>query len=47
VSVAVAIWGLSYALYRSYYAVGGTGFLPGRPADLAQFRLINAAGAAG
>jgi hypothetical protein len=46
VSVAVAIWGMSYALYRGYYAVGGTDFLPGRPADLSQFRLINAAGAA-
>jgi hypothetical protein len=45
-SIAVAIWGLCYAVYRGYYAAGGTGFLPGRPADLAQFRLINVAGAA-
>ena len=43
VSVAVAVWGLGYALYRSYYALGGTLLLPGTPADPAQFRLINAA----
>jgi hypothetical protein len=41
-SVAVAIWGLSYALYRTYYALGGTLWLPGTPADPAQFRRINA-----
>ena len=43
VSVAVAVWSLGYALYRSYYALGGTLLLPGTPADPAQFRLINAA----
>jgi len=42
VSIAVALWSLGYALYRGYYAVGGTGFLPGTPADAQQFRLINA-----
>lgn len=46
VSVAVAIWGMSYALFHGYYAASGTGFLPGRPADPAQFRLINTAAAA-
>jgi hypothetical protein len=42
VSIAVALWSLGYALYRGYYAVGGTRFLPGTPADAQQFRLINA-----
>jgi len=39
------VWSLFYAGYRGYYAVGGTWFLPGRPTDPAQFRLINAAAA--
>ena len=42
VSIAVALWSLGYALYRGYYAVGGTGLLPGTLADAQQFRLINA-----
>jgi hypothetical protein len=46
VSVAVAVWGLGYALYRAYYALGGTVLLPGTLADPIQFRLINAAAAA-
>ena len=46
VSFAVAVWGLCYALYRSYYALGGTLLLPGTPADPTQFRLINAAAVA-
>ena len=45
VSVALGAWGLAYALYRGYYAVGGTLLLPGRPADPVQFRLINAVAA--
>src|SRR5512132_796844 len=45
VSVALGAWGLSYALYRGYYAVGGTLLLPCRPADPVQFRLINAVAA--
>jgi hypothetical protein len=36
-------WALAYALYRGYYAVGGTAFLPGRLADEGEFRAINAA----
>jgi hypothetical protein len=40
VSIAVAVWGLGYALYRGYYALGGTLLLPGTPADPTQFRLI-------
>jgi hypothetical protein len=43
VSIMVAIWGLCYAFYRGYYALGGTLLLPGTPADPAQFRRINAA----
>jgi hypothetical protein len=43
VSVAVALWGLGYALYRGYYALGGTLWLPGTLANPHQFRLINAA----
>ena len=46
VSVAVAVWGLGYALYRGYYALGGTVLLPGTLADPIQFRLINAAAVA-
>jgi hypothetical protein len=46
VSIAVAVWGLGYALYRGYYALGGTLLLPGTPADPTQFRLINAAAVA-
>ncbi|HEX6498983.1 MAG TPA: DUF3995 domain-containing protein [Micromonosporaceae bacterium] len=42
-SVAAAVWALGYALYRGYYAAGGTAFLPGtiRPGSEGQFRLIN------
>jgi hypothetical protein len=46
VSVALAAWGLGYALYRGYYALGGTLLLPGTLADPRQFRLINAAAVA-
>jgi hypothetical protein len=46
VSVVVAVWGLCYALYRGYYALGGTLLLPGTPADPTLFKLINAAAAA-
>jgi Protein of unknown function (DUF3995) len=46
VSVATAVWGLAYAGYRLYYALGGTAFLPGVPASPETFRLINAAAAA-
>ncbi len=46
-SVAAGIWASWYAVYRGYYAVGGTAFLPGtiRPGSEGQFRLINLAGA--
>jgi hypothetical protein len=45
--VAAGIWALWYAIYRGYYAAGGTAFLPGtiRPGSEGQFRLINLAGA--
>jgi hypothetical protein len=42
-SLMVAGWGLGYALYRGYYAAGGTAFLPGTLADRSEFRTINAA----
>lgn len=46
-SVAASIWALWYAIYRGYYAAGGTAFLPGtlRPGSESQFRLINLVGA--
>jgi len=42
-SIAVSAWGMGYAVYRGYYALGGTGWLPGQLADPARFRLINGA----
>lgn len=42
ISWAAAAWGLGYAAYRGYYALGGTGFLPGTPAPGGTFRRINA-----
>ncbi|MGA8114351.1 MAG: DUF3995 domain-containing protein [Actinocatenispora sp.] len=46
-SVAAGLWALWYALYRGYYAAGGTAFLPGtiRPGSRDQFLLINLIGA--
>jgi hypothetical protein len=44
-SIAVAVWGLAYTLYRAYYAAGGTLLIPGIPSDPNQFRAINAVGA--
>lgn len=44
-SWAAAAWGLAYAAYRGYYALGGTGFLPGTPVPGGPFRRINAAAA--
>jgi hypothetical protein len=41
-----AAWAFGYAMYRAYYAVGGTFGMHGVPASEAQFRLINAVGAA-
>jgi len=45
ISVAAAGWGLGYAAYRGYYALGGTGFLPGTPVPDGPFRRINAVAA--
>jgi hypothetical protein len=42
VGVGLTGWGLAYALYRAYYAAGGTNFLPGTLADPSRFRTINA-----
>ncbi|HEX6473048.1 MAG TPA: hypothetical protein VF069_28420 [Streptosporangiaceae bacterium] len=43
VSAAVGVWGLCYAIYRGYYAAGGTAWLPGTiaPGWESRFRLIN------
>jgi hypothetical protein len=45
--VALGVWALCYAIYRGYYAAGGTWLLPGmiRPGAEGQFRLINLAAA--
>jgi hypothetical protein len=45
ISWAAAAWGLLYAAYRGYYALGGTGLLPGTPAQGGEFRRINAVAA--
>jgi hypothetical protein len=38
-------WALFYALYRGYYALGGTFGMFGTPVSLSQWRLINAVAA--
>jgi hypothetical protein len=38
----VAGWSLCYAIYRGYYAAGGTFGVPGTPDPHGPFRLINA-----
>ena len=39
-------WTLGYALYRAYYALGGTFGMHGTPVSLPEWRRINAIGAA-
>jgi len=39
-----AAWALGYALYRWYYALGGTIAMPGTPASWEQWRRVNAVG---
>lgn len=46
VSLATTCCGLLYAAYRGYYGLGGTAGMIGRPADQAQWRAVNLAGAA-
>ena len=46
VAIALAVWSLAYAGYRAYYAAGGQFGLFGEPVSSAQFRAINAIGAA-
>ena len=41
-----AAWALLYALYRGYYALGGTIGMFGTPVSESQWRLVNVAGAA-
>lgn len=43
-STIAAIWALWYAIYRCYYAFGGTWFLPGTVVKPGLFRLVNGAG---
>jgi hypothetical protein len=45
-SYAASAWAFAYATYRAYYALGGTFALHGVPASEAEFRFINAVGAA-
>jgi hypothetical protein len=46
-SVAAGIWAVWYAIYRGYYAAGGTAFLPGTilEGSEGEFQLINLVGA--
>lgn len=46
VVMALAGWGFAYACYRAYYAAGGELGMFGRPVSVAQFRAVNAVGAA-
>jgi hypothetical protein len=46
VAVALAAWSFAYAGYRAYYAAGGRIGMPGEPVSSAQYRAINAVGAA-
>lgn len=40
-SVAACLWGALYGVYRLYYGLGGTGFIPGELSSAATFRYIN------
>jgi len=46
VALVLAVWSFTYASYRAYYAGGGRIGLFGEPVSHAQFRAINAVGAA-
>jgi hypothetical protein len=46
VALVLALWAFAYACYRAYYAAGGTVGMIGQPVSTAQFRAINAYGAA-
>lgn len=46
IGAVLAIWAFAYACYRAYYAAGGRFGLIGTPVSDAQFRAINAVGAA-
>ena len=46
VAVALAAWSFAYASYRAYYAAGGQIGMFGEPVSSAQYRAINAVGAA-
>jgi hypothetical protein len=44
VSRATALWTFGYAVYRAYYAAGGTVGMPGMPTSFPEWRRINAVG---
>ena len=44
-AAALSLWGLWYAAYRAYYALGGTVGMIGTPVSASQFRALNAVGA--
>lgn len=44
VSRATALWTLGYALYRAYYAAGGTVGMHGTPTSYSAWRRVNAIG---
>jgi len=46
IAVILAVWSFAYGSYRAYYAVGGELGMIGQPSSSAQFRAINAIGAA-
>lgn len=46
VAVVLAVWSFAYAGYRAYYAAGGELGMFGEPVSRAQYRAINAVGAA-
>lgn len=42
IACALGFWGLWYAAYRGYYALGGTEWIPGTVLSATDFRSINA-----
>lgn len=45
VTAFACVWAAIYAVYRGYYAVGGTAGMPGVPQSQSEFRYINAVAA--
>lgn len=40
-SIAASLWGVLYGVYRLYYGLGGTSFIPGELSSAIAFRYIN------